>query len=677
MKKLSFLLALTLLFSAAFCGAAAFAEEPFGATGGVILEQGGVKLTTAGLDLDPSSGDAEPIIWLDAENTGDRDLWLCISGGVVNGYMSDAYLTRYEFDDEGTLWNTEQTTSLILEAGKAERCALGYHKGVEGTGLETLGTLECVLWLSEDPDGAASFDPASVTIVTGAAVEAKAMNELGTVVLDNDTLTLAIGAQDYDDFFGPEIYVYAENKSDRYLALSAETAEADGVFCDYMFYGAEIAPGKRSASWLSFDGEARTLKGFEKLSLSLSLREADTKEALYSQPAAALAPISVQYPPQNWGEYENGGLRFEIKPKYNDLITVETPENDDWGVLFSVSETASLEAGGFEGAGWLFSIAKIDETRLHALLCRDMSGAYVFAKDAEGGYYLCLHPTDVRYARATTEEMQRDSAQWSMLCAWVDQALDSFSNQNGLDVASFSNTEVDMLLARAAWEKDAVFTLSTTEFGPVDATNVDGSDYVKYALQGWFDDADPKDTPDGEYVVLNFPEENLRLDFFFAPGSYVRLVSGDAEHLYQSILYSDEISIAEAMKGWYYAAAEQAGLKSADESLTAYLGTWTEKLAGRAALTITETLAPGKVKIEASWPESAAVLDTWTMIAVLQEDGSLVYENASFSATEYDENGDGWEIDGDWGLRGSLRLDADGALRWEDARAEGSFVRVG
>ena len=74
MKKLSFLLALTLLLSAAFCGAAAFADGPFPADGGVILEQGGVKLTTAGADLDPSSADAEPIVWLDAENTGDRDL---------------------------------------------------------------------------------------------------------------------------------------------------------------------------------------------------------------------------------------------------------------------------------------------------------------------------------------------------------------------------------------------------------------------------------------------------------------------------------------------------------------------------------------------------------------------------------------------------------------------------
>ena len=55
----------------------------------------------------------------------------------------------------------------------------------------------------------------------------------------------------------------------------------------------------------------------------------------------------MTYPPQIWGEYENGGLSMAIQPKYNDLITVETPANDTNGILCSVSETASREAGSF------------------------------------------------------------------------------------------------------------------------------------------------------------------------------------------------------------------------------------------------------------------------------------------------------------------------------------------
>ena len=156
-------------------------------------------------------------------------------------------------------------------------------------------------------------------------------------------------------------------------------------------------------------------------------RKASRGRRFQVQTAVALDPVSVQYPPQNWGEYENGGLRFEIKPKYNDLITVEVPADDPNGLLFTVSETASLKAGGFDGAGWLFSIAKISADELHQMLCRDMSGAEVFAMGEDGSYYMYYHPTDVRYARETVEKMHEDQDQWSMLCEWASTVRDSLA----------------------------------------------------------------------------------------------------------------------------------------------------------------------------------------------------------------------------------------------------------
>ena len=62
---------------------------PFSPEGSVLFERDGVKVTTDGLDLDPSSGDADPIVWLKIENTGDRDLCLGVAEGVVNGVMAD------------------------------------------------------------------------------------------------------------------------------------------------------------------------------------------------------------------------------------------------------------------------------------------------------------------------------------------------------------------------------------------------------------------------------------------------------------------------------------------------------------------------------------------------------------------------------------------------------------
>ena len=58
----------------------------------------------------------------------------------------------------------------------------------------------------------------------------------------------------------------------------------------------------------------------------------------------------------------------------------------------------------------------------------------------------------------------------------------------------------------------------------------------------------------------------LRLDFFFAPGAYARVVSGEHERLYQAGWYDDDYSYADSMQEWYYAAAELAGVKPTAES---------------------------------------------------------------------------------------------------------------
>ena len=570
-KRIARVLAAVLALLCAFCftrGTPVFAEAPapegagvFSADGSLIFEKDGLTVTTAGLDTDPGSGDDEPIVWVDIENSGDTDAFLGLTAGSVNGFMTDVVFIEFYMED-GDCYGGNYTFDLTIPAGEGGRYALGYYTpDCPGVKLDTLSELAFCFTLAEDEFSWPDYCSEPVSIVTGEEAEKTELASLGSVVIDDGTLTMVLGEQDYDDVFGPEVYVYVENKTGNYLALAAETAEADGAFSDFIYYYEAIAPGRMSAAFLCFEGEIKELKSFENLSLSFTLFEAETEAGLEEQDGAPLGPVSVQYPPQVWGEYENAGLCMDIRPKYNELVTVETPADDPNGILFTVSETASLEVGGYEGAGWLFSIARIDEDALHELLCYDMSGAEVFAKDGDGYYYVFCHPTDVRFERATLEEMRRDAEQWSMLCEWAWDMPGSIADRNGLDFASFSNTEVDIYLARAAWMESVNFTLSTTEFGPLPAAGVDGAPYVEQLMQGWFWDVDPEETPDGEYVVLSFPDEDLRLDFFFAPGDYVRVVSGDSERLYQAVLRDGDDSCAELMQRWYYDAAQLAGLK--------------------------------------------------------------------------------------------------------------------
>ena len=122
-----------------------------------------MKVTTAGLDTDPASGDNDPMIWLDIENTG----------GSVNGFMAMAVLIEF----------------------------------------------------------------------------------------------------------------YDEEKDGYWLGLSPESAEGDGVTCDYMYGGAAVAPGKKYAGSISFEGGMKDLKGIENLTLT-----ADFGAQGYPDPTQYLCP---------------------------------------------------------------------------------------------------------------------------------------------------------------------------------------------------------------------------------------------------------------------------------------------------------------------------------------------------------------------------------------------------
>ena len=655
-------------------------SAPFSPDGSVIFERDGVKVTTAGLDTDPTEEDAHTIIWLDIENAGSKDAYLGVADGSVNGFMATVVLIEFYDEETDGYFGSSSDFSVTVPAGETVRRALGYYP-VSATGVDTdtLAEIEFSFNTAEDELSWHNYVSEPVVIKTGETVEDVDITALGTVVIDNEKITLVFGEQDYDDWFGLEFAVYAENKTDNWLGLSPESAEGDGVACDYMYCGAAVAPGKKYAGSISFEDGLKELKGIENLTVTYSLSEADSYDELTSDNGVTLDPVSVTYPPQNWGEYENAGYLLEIKPRINELLTVETPANDPDGILFTVSETASLEAGGYEGAGFIFSIGKVSADRLHEMLQNDMSGEYVFAKDEGDNYFVIYHPTDVRYERATAEEMESGMDQWMMLNEWVDTAEANFIEDNeGLEGYYRNNTPVEMYLARAAWQEGVNATLSTTEFGPIALAGVDGTPCAEFVMDGHFFEADAGETPDGEYVVLNFPDDDARLDFFFAPGGYVRYVSGGYEALYEAAWEDDNITYAEAMQGWYYALCELAGVKPFDMSLEHYYGLWYEKIAGRGEIDVSWCVAPGKVNIMVRWPESANVSDTWQLTARL-ENGRLVYENGQWEKNEYDEDGEEYYLDGSWDESGWFELNGT-ELIWHDDNAEhggdSTFIRA-
>ena len=371
--------------------------------------------------------------------------------------------------------------------------------------------------------------------------------------------------------------------------------------------------------------------------------------------------------------YENKGLRLSIPLKYDGLLLTETREK---GRLFTVSEKASVLAEkalnrGTDGAGWLFSIGRMDERKFHEMLCGDMSGAEPFARDEEGNHYLFFHPTDVRYVREDRKAMERDQGQWNVLNQWAWESVrESFVKENKLHAESADNSDVGICLARVLYRPGMRYTVSTTEYGPIEPNGLDPAPYVEPLLYGAVCRyADASETPDGEYVVLSLPEEGSRVDFFLAEGkeNYIRKVRDDgSEMLYKAAFADGKTRAGVVMKEWYEALAANRDMMRMGYTTDSLLGNWAEKIAGRGVIQIAKSKEKGKYDVSIHWSSSAYEMSVWTMTAEPAGSNAIRYKNGRHSILLFDEKGKETEKVQYTNGTGRFLLNSANELMWQD-----------
>ena len=298
--------------------------------------------------------------------------------------------------------------------------------------------------------------------------------------------------------------------------------------------------------------------------------ESSAAEAESSAAETTAAAESTAAAGETEKEAQHSGMKLEIPEEYKDLLITETFPDDESKPLFSVYEKASVEAakangyGEDSGLGWLFSISRVGEEEAKQMMCGDMSGMDLFARDAEGNYYVFEHPTDVRIERegdVLSDENSPDWKQWSELNEWAATVQDTFVKDNeGLTAEKHGNSDVDIALARIAYEEDIFYTVSTTEYGPKAGEKVDPAPYLEKLRNGVTYNFEEGEAPDGEYVVLDFPEEQTRYDFFKAEGNYIREVNYgyfDYEMLFKAEFEDSSIKASDVMQEWYDALVKE------------------------------------------------------------------------------------------------------------------------
>lgn len=272
--------------------------------------------------------------------------------------------------------------------------------------------------------------------------------------------------------------------------------------------------------------------------------------------------------------YENKGYKLTVPTELVDKITVTTPEENDDGILFDAVETKSYEAAKAagnenDGAGWLFTITERDADTAHEMMTDGFGDQYPIAVTADGVYLIFNRPTDVRYERATPEEMQNDQAEWTAACEWASTVRNTFAQENGLTAISYNATMIEVSLANIAYGQNTDYTISTTEHGPIAPGSVDPLPFYEKLTTGAkyeFADLTDAETPDGEYIVLNCPDSGIRYDFFLMEGkeNIIRMVTGtegeEFSEAYYTVTFEDGTSKASSiMQEWYNALYEANG----------------------------------------------------------------------------------------------------------------------
>ena len=270
------------------------------------------------------------------------------------------------------------------------------------------------------------------------------------------------------------------------------------------------------------------------------------------------------------------GISFKIPEEIRDLITVKL-DNPDPDTLVSVYETASVEAAKAQGedgdgAGFIFSISTMPESRLKELRCGAMDGMEVFAEN-DDIYYVYNHPTDVRFVRESYDDVDEDMAQYTKIGEWAWQEVrqEILANNSELDEEFYTNTLLDMYLARAAYKSGTKFELRSLEYGPdpLDPSTLDDDDYIEdLAEEATYEILPDATAPDGQYYVLAFDDdgEEVRYDFFMDPYSQnlireVRTIGGEEYELFYQANFKDADDDDETttgiMEDWCRAVAQQ------------------------------------------------------------------------------------------------------------------------
>ena len=213
---------------------------------------------------------------------------------------------------------------------------------------------------------------------------------------------------------------------------------------------------------------------------------------------------------------------------------------------------------------------------------------------------------------------------------------------------SLGESKLSGLLARIGNEENPVaFTLANTEYGVLEPMEGYMAIFPELLARAELTPADASEAPEGEYVVLNFTEENIRFDFFYGDETCLRQVNPDGSEEYFRVQMPENLSSAVMiMEAELDALADMHGLVPPVEAVMPEEGWVLDSVNGavwqsdRASLRVfledTENY-----KVQILWGSSAFETREW--VYGCEYDAEAQTLNAAYVVCDdltYDENGE-------------------------------------
>lgn len=212
----------------------------------VLLEEGGVRVTAAGLGESWSG----PEVKLLLENESDRTVLVTAKEVSVNGYMMP---TAFLYEE--------------VAAGKKANAGISLsNSGLRRSGVDIIAELECYIEVKDAETWDLLYASQLINISTSAAGYEQPVDDSGDVLYDSNGIKVVCKGLKQDVIWDGTIVFYLENNSNSSIVVLAEDVSVNGFMQD-------------SGLWSSLRGGTKLVDGMYLLDLSdLELESIDEIE---------------------------------------------------------------------------------------------------------------------------------------------------------------------------------------------------------------------------------------------------------------------------------------------------------------------------------------------------------------------------------------------------------------